>query len=73
MVRYMYTGSYEIETYLALKKFLKPGDTFIDIGGNIGYITALAAGIVGKTGEVHAFEPIKKYFSEPGLMIFFVL
>ncbi len=63
MVKYMYTGSYEIETYLALKKFLKPGDTFIDVGGNIGYITALGAGIVGKSGEVHAFEPIKRYFS----------
>lgn len=63
MVKYMYTGSYEIETYLALKKFLNLGDTFIDIGGNIGYITALGAGIVGKTGEVHTFEPIKKYFN----------
>tara|TARA_B100000809_G_scaffold172538_1_gene169823 strand:- start:1673 stop:2524 length:852 start_codon:yes stop_codon:yes gene_type:complete len=63
MVKYMYTGSYEIETYLALKKFLKPGDTFIDIGGNIGYITALGAGIVGTSGEVHSFEPIKKYFN----------
>lgn len=63
MVKYMYTGSYEIETYLALKKFLNPGDTFIDIGGNIGFITALGAGIVGKKGEVHSFEPIKKYFN----------
>jgi len=63
MVKYMYTGSYEIDTYLALKKFLQPGDTFIDIGGNIGYITALGAGIVGETGEVHTFEPIKKYFN----------
>jgi len=63
MVKFMYTGSYEIETYLALKKFLKPGDTFIDVGGNIGYITALGAGIVGKSGEVHSFEPIKKYFN----------
>lgn len=63
MVKYMYTGSYEIETYLALKKFLKPGDTFIDVGGNIGYITAIGASIVGKSGEVHAFEPIKKYYN----------
>lgn len=63
MVKYMYTGSYEIETYLALKKFLSKGDTFVDVGGNIGYITALGAGIVGKTGQVHSFEPIKKYFS----------
>lgn len=62
MIKYMYTGSYEVDTYLALKQYLRRGDTFIDVGANIGYISTLGMGIVKKEGEVHAFEPIKKYF-----------
>jgi FkbM family methyltransferase len=63
MIKHMYTGSYEVDTYLALKKYLKKGDTFIDVGANIGYISTLGLGIVKEQGEVHAFEPIKRYFS----------
>lgn len=37
------------------------GDTFIDIGANIGYFSAIALGIVGKDGNVHAFEPVPRY------------
>jgi FkbM family methyltransferase len=36
---------------------LRPGDTFIDIGANVGWFTVLAAKAVGPTGHVHAFEP----------------
>ena len=47
----------------AIKKFLNPGDTFIDVGANIGYLSAMAAGVVGESGQVHAFEPIPQYFT----------
>ena len=36
---------------------LKPGDTVIDIGANIGAFTVLAASQVGYNGKVFAFEP----------------
>ncbi|HUS31299.1 MAG TPA: FkbM family methyltransferase, partial [Kofleriaceae bacterium] len=36
---------------------LKPGDTFYDIGANVGFFSLLAAGIVGDSGSVYAFEP----------------
>lgn len=50
-------GIYErFETGL-VKRRLKPGQTFIDIGAHIGYYSALAASIVGTTGRVYAFEP----------------
>ncbi len=37
--------------------YLRPGDTFIDIGANIGLYTLLAVSVVGPSGHVHAFEP----------------
>lgn len=64
MIKYMYTGSYEVDTFMSLNSILKRGDTFIDVGANIGYISALALNMVGKSGQVHAFEPIKKYFDQ---------
>ena len=44
------------ETQLTLA-CLAPGDTFIDVGANIGYFTILAAHRVGPAGQVLAFEP----------------
>lgn len=43
-----------ITAYLA--KCLKPGDTVIDVGANIGYDTLLASSRVGPTGHVFAIE-----------------
>jgi FkbM family methyltransferase len=50
-------GLYELDTARVLRRLLRPGDTFIDGGANIGYFTLLAAKAVGPRGGVHAFEP----------------
>ena len=63
-VKNMYLGIYEIETVEAMKKILKKGDTFIDVGANIGYLSTIALGLVGKSGHVHSFEPVQEYFSK---------
>jgi FkbM family methyltransferase len=39
-----------------VKRRLEPGDTFIDVGANIGYYTLLASSLVGPTGSVVAVE-----------------
>ncbi len=41
----------------ALLSVLRAGDTFLDIGANIGYFSLLAASVVGETGKVICFEP----------------
>lgn len=39
-----------------LKKFVRPGDVYIDVGANIGHLAIEASLIVGKSGKVFAFE-----------------
>jgi FkbM family methyltransferase len=58
----MYFGSYAPLVVAAMKKHLKRGDVFVDVGANIGYLTAVASGLVGVEGQVHAFEPVPAYF-----------
>ena len=58
----MFLGTFQSNVINTLLKYLKKGDTFFDIGANVGYITAIAAGIVGKKGKVYSFEPIPRYF-----------
>jgi FkbM family methyltransferase len=58
----MYFGSYGLLIIAAMKRLMKPGGIFVDVGANIGYLSAVAAGIVGKQGQVHCFEPVPRYF-----------
>ncbi len=48
---------YDLEIQLMLDALLRSGDTFIDIGANIGNHVLHAAARVGSTGRVIAFEP----------------
>ncbi|WP_375547534.1 FkbM family methyltransferase [Oceanicaulis alexandrii] len=54
------TGSFEPEDIRYLKNTLEPGDTFLDIGANVGLFSLPAAKAVGPSGHVFAFEPIKR-------------
>jgi FkbM family methyltransferase len=58
----MYLGRYEYATLSAIRRLLKAGDCFIDVGANIGYISAYAASLVGVGGQVHSFEPVPSYY-----------
>ncbi len=49
-------GEFDHEVWTAIEPSLSPGDTFLDIGCNIGYYAVLAAKKVGPSGEVHAFD-----------------
>jgi FkbM family methyltransferase len=56
--RIYYYGEHDERYELALlRKIIRPGDVFWDIGSNIGYYTCLAASLSGKSGRVIAFEP----------------
>ena len=53
---------YERETCEAIESILKPGDTFVDLGANIGFYTLIASRIVGENGKVFSFEPTPSTF-----------
>lgn len=61
-LRAMLTGSYDIILCDYLKKHLAPGDVVLDVGANVGYISAVAASVVGPSGEVHGFEPLAECY-----------
>jgi len=63
VIKRMYFNAYEIEVIRIMKKYLRPGGVFIDVGANIGYLSAIAAGLVGISGQVHSFEPVPQYYS----------
>ena len=52
-----FTGTYEANEILFIEKNLQPGNTFIDIGANIGLFSITASAIVGDNGKVLSFEP----------------
>lgn len=46
-----------------IRALIQPGDTVMDVGANMGYITARLAEYVGATGRVYAVEPVPDTFA----------
>lgn len=53
-----FTGAYDSKSVDFIKNTLDEGDTFIDIGANIGCFTLVGSQKVGGSGKVIAFEPV---------------
>lgn len=60
MERAIFYGRYERDELAFLERWLRPGDTFVDVGANIGLFTIAASRRVGPTGAIHAIEPSPK-------------
>lgn len=57
-------GQFERNTLQEVLNILRPGDTFIDVGANIGFYTLHAARKVGVNGSVLACEPEFESYSK---------
>jgi len=57
------TGRWEPVITLYIRANLKSGDTFVDVGANIGYYSLVASRIVGSAGQVFAIEASKSIYA----------
>jgi FkbM family methyltransferase len=48
---------YEPHVVAAIRRWLKPGMVFVDVGASIGYLSLVAAREVGSEGKIICFEP----------------
>jgi FkbM family methyltransferase len=61
--RYIYYfGIWEPHLTGFIQRRLKPGDTFVDVGANVGYYSLLASTIVGNSGQVVSLEALPSTF-----------
>lgn len=58
----LHFGAWEPNISRTIERILKPGDTFLDIGENIGYHTLLGSRLVGPAGRVIAIEASPRIF-----------
>lgn len=56
------TGVFDLAVSEALLRLVRPGDTVVDVGANVGYMSMLSALGAGPSGRVYAFEPHPELF-----------
>lgn len=57
-------GVYDLCVTEALWRLIDPGETAIDVGANIGYMTSVMAKRVQETGKVFSYEPHPEIYEE---------
>jgi FkbM family methyltransferase len=54
--RLMWGATYEPHVRKCFTAFLRPGDTFVDLGAHVGFFSVIAAALVGSSGKIFSFE-----------------
>jgi FkbM family methyltransferase len=57
----------ELETWLS--RWLRPGDTYVDVGAHIGFYVSLALAAIGPSGRVIAFEPLDESYEKLSMSV----
>lgn len=52
--------SNDLEVLELFRRYIKKGNNVLDIGGNVGHHSLFLSYMVGKTGKIFTFEPIKR-------------
>ena len=59
-----YGVQFEQDESAIINRLVKSGETVFDVGGNIGMHSLNASCLVGPSGAVHAFEPLRHVYQE---------
>lgn len=57
------TGIWEQKSTEIIRKFVEEGDIVLDVGANFGYYSVIMSKLVGKNGQVLAFEPTTYFYN----------
>jgi FkbM family methyltransferase len=57
-------GVHDLVVTEAIWRLIRPGDTVIDVGANVGYMSLAMMARLGRSGRVFAFEPQPGVFDE---------
>ena len=57
-------GVYDLVVTEAIWRLVKPGDTVLDVGANVGYMTLAMSARLARSGRVFSFEPHPELFEE---------
>ncbi len=60
----LFEGVFDRDHLTLIKQKLKEGETFLDIGANIGQYSLFSSKVVGENGRVFAFEPVKDIYDQ---------
>jgi FkbM family methyltransferase len=58
-----FTGTYEPQESMLIRRLVQPGGTFVDVGANWGYYSLIMAEHVGSSGHVVAIEADPRIFA----------
>jgi len=61
MAKYFFR-THEMYLERIFDRYLAADSIFVDVGANCGYWSAYALSRVGRSGQVHSFEPVPEYF-----------
>src|SRR5260370_11031201 len=64
MKRIFFFNVWEPHNSNLIQSVLRPGDTFVDVGANVGYDTLLGSKSVGHKGRVVAIEAARSIFEQ---------
>lgn len=62
--RQIWFDLFDVNEIQMISSLISEGSIILDIGANIGYYSLCLSPIVGKTGVIHAFEPVEQNFQK---------
>lgn len=64
VIYHMHFDEWFSASHALFAEYIRPGDTVVDVGGNLGFTTLVFSRLAGGAGRVHSFEPGPRMFAK---------